>query len=118
MQGTPHDLCQHNDDFVDLVGVVEESDAFKCNKSFNRQDSETFSIQSMSSASTVDHDTMEKDKGLQLEASSKGKVKGSLSMHYFRAGGHWSMLFGMGFLFVFVQFVGSTIDYWVSVWSV
>lgn len=114
VQGTPADLCQKHNNFVDLIGAIEESAAVESIETFSRRKSETFSMQSTSSSSSVER----KDEGVQLEASSKGKVKGSLSMQYFRAGGHWSILLGLGFLFVFVQFVGSAIDYWVSVWSV
>lgn len=57
-----------------------------------------------------------KDEGVQMEESSKGKVRGSVSAAYFRAGAHWSVLFVLGFLFVFVQVLASGADYWVSIW--
>lgn len=59
---------------------------------------------------------LEEDKGLQMEESSKGKIKGSISWKYYSAGAHWSVLFVLASLFVFVQMFTSGADYWVSVW--
>lgn len=58
------------------------------------------------------------DEGIQLEASSKGKVKGSLLVSYFRAGANWPVLFIVISLFVFAQFLASAVDYWVAFWQV
>lgn len=51
-----------------------------------------------------------------MEESSKGKVKGSIAVQYFKAGAHWSVLLFVLFTFVFAQFLASATDYWVSVW--
>lgn len=51
-----------------------------------------------------------------MEETSKGKVKGSVSASYFKAGAHWSVLFVIALLFICVQILGSGADYWVSVW--
>lgn len=60
----------------------------------------------------------DKDEGIQMEVSSKGTVKGSVSWNYLRAGAHWSILFTLFMSFLLVQFLASGIDYWVSVWYV
>lgn len=91
------------------------------NFDFNRQVSETpsmrSSISSLSISSTDKKDEHEKeDLGIGLEASSKGKVKGSLAANYFKTGTHWSILFILGCSFILVQFLASAADYWVSVW--
>lgn len=113
------DLYQNHNDFVDLVGIVD-TEVVEQIGPFSRRSSETSSIRSVSSDSSAEHvndkNAEKKDGGVQLEATSKGKVKGSLSLQYFRAGANWSVLFGMICLFVFVQFLASTVDYWVSVW--
>lgn len=58
----------------------------------------------------------EKDEGLQMEESSKGKVKGSVTWSYFNVGAHWSVLILLVSLFIIVQVFVSGADYWVSVW--
>lgn len=63
-----------------------------------------------------DAENEEKLEGVQMEASSKGKVKGSIAANYFAAGAHWSILFVIGLLFLIVQFLASAADYWVSIW--
>lgn len=52
-----------------------------------------------------------------MEASSKGKVKGSVAANYFKAGAHWSILFVLGVSFLIVQLLASAADYWVSIWT-
>lgn len=58
----------------------------------------------------------EEVKGVEMEASSKGKVKGSLAGNYFKAGANWFWLFILGIAFVLTQVLASGADYWVSVW--
>lgn len=58
------------------------------------------------------------DEGVPMEASSKGTVKGSVSLNYFKAGAHWSILLILLLSFLLVQFLASAIDYFVSVWYV
>lgn len=56
------------------------------------------------------------EEGIGLEESSKGKVKGSVTASYFRAGANW---FGISLVFIFFiisQVLASAADYWVSVW--
>lgn len=110
-------------DFIELVGIAKPNEENSDN--FNRQNSEAFSSRSSSSSTlgcsenrgTIDESgNQKKDEGVQLEASSKGKVKGSIFMNYFKAGVPWPVFIVLLFLFVFVQFLGSAVDYWVSVW--
>lgn len=115
MQGTPTDLYRNHNDFVELVGIIE-TEAVEQAGSFDRRVSESSSNSSADEDAKSVNDGGKKDEGVQLEASSKGKVKGSLSLHYLRAGANWPMLMGMAFLFVFVQLLASAVDYWVSVW--
>lgn len=53
-----------------------------------------------------------------MEASSKGKVKGSMIGNYLTSGANWFFLFILGIFYVFVQFVAMAVDYFVSVWYV
>lgn len=116
------DLYRNHNDFVELVGIVETEVVEQIGTS-SRRSSETSSMRSQSADSSGEQDSEnvndnngKKDEGVQLEASSKGKVKGSLSLHYFRAGANWPMLLGLACFFVFVQFLASAVDYWVSIW--
>lgn len=118
MQGTPIYLYRNHNDFSELVGIVEtESEVAGKFATYGRQSSETSSMSSNSSAEE-DLNNLNRngrnDEGVQLEASSEGK--GSLTLHYFRTGANWSRLLTLTFLFVFVQFLASAIDYFVSVW--
>lgn len=89
-----------------------------------RSSSKSISIRSMSTSSSkaslhvaVDDNLQEeKEQGIGLEESSKGKVKGSVTANYFRAGANW---FGLSLLLVFFivsQLCASAADYWVSIW--
>lgn len=65
---------------------------------------------------SVAGDNAEKDDGVAMEDSSKGKVKGSIAGGYFAAGAHWTLLLLLAFTFVIVQLLASGADYWVSIW--
>lgn len=119
-EGKPIELIRNgvNLDKLGLSPLEENSDLN--NESISR----TSSIRSVST-NIDDHAEVQsegeignskKDEGIPLEASSKGKVKGSLTLNYFRAGDHWSVLLILLFSFLFVQFIASAADYWVSVW--
>lgn len=116
-------------DFAQLVGTIDKAENEENpEKSMSRQVSRRSSTRSSSSlslngsigGSLIDGDTnaMEerRDDGIQMEASSKGKVKGSVPLIYFMSGAHWSILILVLISFVFVQFLASSADYWVSVW--
>lgn len=126
VQGTPMDLARSGVDFAKLVGTdddqSEDDEKSKGGDSLKSRKSSVSSISSKGSrTSSLESEQLngaddEEDEGVQLEATSKGKVKGSITGHYFRAGAHWSVLFVLAFSFVFVQIVASGCDYWVTVW--
>lgn len=103
-----------------MVQIPEIRENFE----INRQKSETLSNSSSSSSmNNVENQTVgtvrktnEIDRGVQMEASSKGKVKGSLTLNYFRAAANWPVFLMLLFSFIFVQLLASANDYWVSVW--
>lgn len=53
----------------------------------------------------------------QLEASSKGKVSGSIFGMYLTSGANWCVLLMIGALFLITQVLASGADYWVSYWT-
>lgn len=120
MQGSPADLAKSGVDYAQLVGTKENADD-ENSETGSRQLSRTPSITSTSSNSTTKSSepdknrTPEVDEGVQLEESSKGKVK-NVSANYFLAGAHWTVLFFLVCLFLIVQVLASGADYWVSVW--
>lgn len=119
IQGKPADLAKSGVDFAKLVGTVEKDDEKEDSpdKSLSRQTSSRSSTGSLSSLkSSNDGSVVEKDDGVQMEASSKGKVKGSIAGNYFAAGTHWSILVILGIAFIIVQLLASGADYWVSIW--
>lgn len=129
-QGTPADLANSG---LNLV-TPDENDTDKRSKaeqlerqasrSMSRQSSvgslSTHSIdssrdQSVSGADDTDEKS-EKLEGVQLEASSKGKVKGSKAAKYFGAGAHWFTLTLLLFSVLATQILASAADIWVSIW--
>ncbi|XP_055319307.1 ATP-binding cassette subfamily C member 4-like [Sitodiplosis mosellana] len=125
IQGSPTDLAQSGVDFAKLVGIEEESSNEENISAVSRSRKSSILSTSSSGKSSIheseqlnEHDEEEpKDEGVQMEESSKGKVKGSVSASYFKAGANCLVLFVLGFSFVFVQILGSGADYWVSVWT-
>lgn len=104
-------------DFAELVGVDEPSETIVN----DRKMSKTSSMGSTFHSPSIDlenNSVTKFDEGVELEASSKGKVKGSLFVSYFRAGANWPVLCIIIFLFVFAQMLGSAVDYFVSYWQV
>lgn len=75
------------------------------------------SITSHRSSNDGSIDDYEKNnEGVQMEDSSRGKVKGSISINYFTAGANWCVLFLLISAFVVAQLVASAADFWVSIW--
>lgn len=123
IQGTPNDLYKSNVDFVELVGIIESE--LKENAEKFQRSSSAFSIRSSRSScislestdlSDIDIDIEIEDEGIQMEPNSKGKVRGSMMANYFTAGINWPMLMVLLFSFVLAQIIGSTFDYWTSIW--
>lgn len=52
----------------------------------------------------------------QLEASSRGKVEGSIFGMYLKSGANWFVLSVIASLFLLTQVLASGADYWVSYW--
>lgn len=125
-QGTPADLSQSGIDFVSLTESESAEAIDQAGRRTSRSMSRQSSVRSMSAnsinsnvdGSAFDDDNDDEDEldGAQLEATSKGKVKGSIAMNYYKAGAHWSVLSVLFLSFVIVQALASGADYWVSVW--
>lgn len=130
VQGSPSELAQSGIDFIKLVGTevlqgTEMKSERTVKKSISRQFSaRTISLTSARSVGSFILDDIESDTEsqvddeivAQLESSSKGKVNGSISINYFTAGAHWSVLGIILATFFVVQILASFTDYWVSFW--
>lgn len=127
VQGAPSDLAKSGVDFAQFVETDEpenEENPEKMSRQMSRKSStrsasgSVASLNSSADGSVFDEDPENEERleGVQMEASSKGKVKGSIAANYFAAGAHWSILFLIGISFLIVQFLASAADYWVSVW--
>lgn len=121
MQGSPEDLAKSGVDFAKLVGISEKEDEIKSENI--DQPMSRLSIGSISSSnssnesSIVEDDSHERsDEGIQMEASSKGKIKGSILKNYLASGANWFALIILVFSFIIVQALASATDYWVSIW--
>lgn len=122
IQGTPADIHDSDIDFSDLIDAIETPENRETKEIVHRQKSERlhrrsslFTSKDFSEIIKMTQDS-EKDIGLQMEASSKGTIKGSLTYHYFKAGVHWSVFMVLVFFFLITQLLASAVDYWVSIW--
>lgn len=117
IQGKPEELYESGIDIVKLVGKLEQ-----CDESLEVADRRRSSSKSLSSLGELEpyneDENIEADEGVQMETSSEGTVNGPLIVNYFKAGAHWSILLVLFFYFIFVQFLVSSVDYWLSIWSV
>lgn len=107
------DLSKTGIDFVNLLKIEQKAE---------HQETRRISRQSAThpTTSSLDESVYSGDKnepnGVQLEATSKGKVKGSVSMSYYKAGANWPLLILLLMSFVVVQLLASFVDIWVSIW--
>lgn len=111
-QGTPSSISRTCLDFAELMGSDETGEN---EESLERRMSRQFSTQ-MSTISNKEEIIDESTQGVGMEESSKGKVKGSIAIKYFRAGGNWFLVFTILLSFGLAQVLASVSDYWVSVW--
>lgn len=121
VQGSPAEMARSGVDFAELIGE-NEIDESKRSHSQSRTSS-TRSVRSISSTSLCSmagepfdeiEANDEPEQTVQMESSSKGIVKGSNTLNYFKAGAHWSVLGSLAILFVIVQLFASGADYWIS----
>lgn len=122
MQGSPTELVRSGVDFIEMVGTVDTPEIRDNADMFKRQKSQTLSIRSTSTESlnsfTEFQEIESAENAMHAEGSSKGKVKGSLFVNYFRAGANWFILLFLCTFFLFVQVLGSSADYWAMIWYV
>lgn len=118
-QGSPDDLADIGIDLVSFTTFDEKANHQRCAKQYARRES-TLSIASSLNGSLIDgHADDANDSNdandAQFEAMSKGNATG-LAVNYLRAVGNWPVLMAILLSFLFVQFLASFADYWVSVW--
>lgn len=119
-QGAPADLKKRG---INLVALAddEENSIHGGHRSGNT--SRKSSLRSLYSTSSLDDSIFSEDDEdtqnqfvSQLEESSKDNVKGSITLNYFKAGAHWSLLLLLLSLFLAAQTVASAADIWISFW--
>lgn len=120
-QGSPKDLAKSGIDIVKLVGVDEKRSSFT---NLERQisalsTSSVASVHSYVNSEFEDEDEIDETsaKVVEMEASSKGKIKESILASYCAAGAGCSIWLLLGILIVIVNLLASAVDYWVSIWS-
>lgn len=132
MQGSPGDLYRSGVDFVAYINAGTETHPDEDNANYwkgkRSRNSSRVCLRSVSTISAwsiySDYDeqgTKDNDHGSEetlnnFEMSSKGKVKGSLLLQYFKAGSHFGELIIILILFGLAQLIASGCDYWVSFW--
>lgn len=113
MQGTPADLVRSSVSF-DQLGLDFNSPRKTISRTSSMRSASGDSVCNVERESEDGNNR--KNEGMPLEASSKGAVKGSVTLNYFRARENWPILLILLFSFLFVQFLASATDFWVSVW--
>lgn len=128
-QGTPSDLSKSGIDFASLLqsddAAPEEADEIEFIDGKRSRSNSRSSIKS-SRSSLSESGSKSADDGKvngksvealqQMEASSKGQVKGSVSGTYLKSGTNLFVLFIVFVLFILTQVLASGADYWVSFW--
>lgn len=121
MQGPP---AQLTDIDKQLGSPAHNNSDIDEDDSLDSEDENSSKTQVCFSSSSISLDNRSHDKhdeksmkALQLESSSKGKVKGSMLEEYFRAGASFGALFMLFMLFLLTQIMASAADYWVSYWT-
>lgn len=76
----------------------------------------------LSIADAITREEAEEDDGQMQtkdlqEESSKGKIRGSLNLHYLLAGGNLFTVSNIFFLFILAQVAASAVDWFVSYWT-
>ncbi|XP_055304324.1 ATP-binding cassette subfamily C member 4-like [Sitodiplosis mosellana] len=119
VQGSPADVVKSGVDFAKLVGTdgINNNEKNPVRHGWRLSGELSASSTSISTEFDDDEEDEGRTEGVAMEASSKGKVDGSISLNYFRAGAHWSVLIVVGVLFLIVQLLASAADYWVSIWT-
>lgn len=116
-QGPPADVIESGVEFVEFMNLknVSEDDFQSSNNNRSRKVSTSSSISNSSSNSQCE-DIDDKDVDLQMEESSRGKVKGSVVLRYVLAGTNWFVLILLAIAFLIVEICASGSDYWLSIW--
>lgn len=121
IQGTPAELYESDVNFVELIGITKTPDINEIFPVDIQQSSEillqpSLCTQPIKNIVKKTEPNEKQSEGVPMEAISKGKVKGSLPWNYFSAGAHWSVLIVLLLSIIFVQFLASATDYFVSIW--
>lgn len=118
-QGRAEDLANAG---IDLMKIAEQTEeeiikARSLSRSTSRSTA-SISNDSEDTASTLsEEEEKEHEKQTNEEQTSKGKVKGNITLNYLRAGGNIFKIVFAVFLFILTQAIGSVSDYWVGYWT-
>lgn len=123
-QGAPNDLSKSGIDFASLLKsdevTEEEIDEMEFTARRRSRIGSRSSIRSskssLSDGGTADENGKSVEVLQQMEASSKGQVKGSVSGIYLKSGANFFVLAIVFILFILTQVLASGADYWVSFW--
>lgn len=126
LQGTHNDIVNSGVDFATLLATEEDVEIAQDHRGMRSRASRSNSRSSIKSHSTAsshsDEDAEDEEKEdfvagpQELEASSKGKVKGSLFLQYLQSGAHSPVLLLLFCLFLTAQILASGADYFVAFW--
>lgn len=116
-QGPPADVIESGIEFVEFMNLKNSSEDDSQNPNNNNNRARKLSItSSISNSSSRFEDIDDENADLQMEESSKGKVKGSVVLRYVLAGTNWCVLIFLAIAFLIVEICASGSDYWLSIW--
>lgn len=123
MQGKPADLVRSGVDFAEHLEQDETKEKEDDLPDHHSRGSSSRSSVSSKQANDNDHETYPEEEQIPLEeihrmeATSKGKVKGSIIGNYLKSSGSVVIPLIIVALLIFTQFLVSFTDYWVSFWT-
>ena len=128
-QGSLEELLESHKDYALPLGLEESSSS----SSEEKPEAERFDngsinnyLRRISRISTKNENSDEKVTGrepdevklpVNVETSSKGKLKQSIYIEYFRSGANLCVVFLIGILFLLAQIAASFIDWWMAYWT-
>lgn len=128
-QGSFEKLLESHEDYAELLGseesnsssVEEKPEAERCDNgpvnNLFRRISRISTRNESSDEKVTGRESDEVKLPVNVEASSKGKLKQSVYIEYFRSGANLCVAFVIGVLFLLAQIAASVIDWWMAYWT-
>jgi ABC-type multidrug transport system fused ATPase/permease subunit len=128
-QGSFEELLGSHEDYAQLLSleesnsssVEEKPEAERCDNgpvnNLLRRISRISNTKESSDDKVTRRESVDVKLPINVEASSKGKLKHSVYFEYFKSGANLCVVSVIGILFLLAQISGSVIDWWMAYWT-